>query len=110
LESGIRMFFAIPSTGTNFYANYSISDTLVQSQFTYDKIRPFTIVPYIGVAYDCHYKRIRVGVQLWFQRALQPMNQYDFKVKFGSNLNFQAKSITYGMALGTNLYFRLLSF
>jgi hypothetical protein len=109
-EIGIRAHFANSSGGTAFGYKAYISDSLIQSEFTPYKTRAITIIPYIGLGYEYTHKKARIGVLLWFQRGLQPIDQYNFTVSEGSSFNYQDKAISYGMAAGVNVYVKVISF
>ena len=109
LEIGIRSMFIVHSENPDFNRSTLLSDTLLTSSFIFQKERNFTLVPYISSGLDYKIKEFKIGVQFWAQRALQPIYEYDFNVVYGSKY-FHSKSISNGLAIGFNLYVKILAF
>lgn len=109
VETGLKLVFSQGGTFPSKYGRSDLLDTIITWQYTYDKERKITPIPYLGICTEYTKKKFKVGVKLWFQRSFYEILSYNYTVKYG-NINLRTKSVSYGMALGLNLYFKLISF
>lgn len=109
VEAGVRAYFLLTSKDMRFTGYPVSNDTAIKSVFTFNKQRNLTFVPYAGYGWERICRRTAIGIQFWAQRALQPMFAYDLMVTNRGSV-FKCRSVSYGMALGVNVYVKLFSF
>lgn len=108
-EFGLRLLIGRGGENDTSYAKSQLLDSAISWQFMFEKRRKLTLVPYVAFGADYTYKKMKFGVQFWFQHAFTTIEQYDYQVKYGSYI-FNSKAITKGMAFGANVYIKLISF
>lgn len=108
-EFGIRLFIKNQSAEPNYYDTFKLNGKKIYRQFTFEKSRKLTFVPYLATGIDYKIGRFKFGIQLWVQNSFINMYQYDYKVDYGT-LHYETKIYTTGLSWGSNVYVKLFSF
>lgn len=114
-ETGIRTHFlngvenSRTASRSSSYGDSIWQDSTIYSIFRFDGGKNITLVPYLGMGWEFRHKRFKAGILIWGQRALQPMDRFDFLVRNG-NAEFTNKVVSNGAAVGISVYVKVVSF
>lgn len=108
-EIGPRIHFSRAYIYPGKYLESDYLDSTVNYSFKYNSRKSAIIIPYAGLGFTFHYKKIKIETLFWTQRSLTPILQFDTYTKYG-NAIFKSDVISYGFALGGQLGIKLISF
>lgn len=110
-EIGLRFLIADRVDSEIVVDNYGKFDNKpLKATFKDEFVKKTSLLPYFATGIDYSIsKKLKIGIQLWFQKGFKVIVQNDLKVEFGDYI-FKSKVMSRGDMIGANCYVKLITF